>query len=69
MSSYHHIIIGDKWEDQELITRSLERYVHMEVSERGSENVKCVELVVDQIVTVRIVQVLRGQRSYSISYR
>jgi hypothetical protein len=28
----------------------------MEVSERGSEKEKCVELVVDEIVTVGIVQ-------------
>jgi hypothetical protein len=48
---------GDEWKDQELITRSLECYVRMEVSERGSENEKCVELVVDEIVTVSIVQV------------
>jgi hypothetical protein len=29
----------------------------MEVSERGSENEKCVELVVEEVVTVSIVQV------------
>jgi len=29
----------------------------MEVSERGSENEKCVELVVDEIVTVNTVHV------------
>jgi len=47
----------DKWEDQELIPLSLEWYVCMEVSERGSENDKCVELVVDENMTVGIVQV------------
>lgn len=52
-----NLMNGHKWEDQELITRILEWCVHMEISERGSENEKYVELVVDEIVTVSIVQV------------
>jgi hypothetical protein len=41
----------------------------MEVSERGSESETCVELVVDEIMTLNIVQVQYGQRNYSVLCR